>query len=103
MICVFSPVGEAVSHNALGQADVKSVLIFSHFSFVTFIKINVCNDSTHKLGTSLKSNCCHLEHDLFCVRTSRHAAPCHLPDHQSVAVDVGHDVGLEVVLVQALV
>lgn len=36
-------------------------------------------------------------------RTSGDAASGHLPDDQAVAVHVGHDVGLEVVLVEALV
>lgn len=35
--------------------------------------------------------------------TSGDAAASHLPHHQAVAVDVGHDVGLEVVLVHGLV
>lgn len=38
-----------------------------------------------------------------CVCTSCHAASGHLPDDESVAVDVSHDVGLELILVQALV
>ena len=38
-----------------------------------------------------------------CVCTSGHAASGHLPDDEAVAVDVRHDVRLEVVLVEALV
>lgn len=38
-----------------------------------------------------------------CVRTSGDAASGHLPDDEAVAVHVGHDVSLEVVLVEALV
>lgn len=38
-----------------------------------------------------------------CVRTSSDAASSHLPDDQAVAVHVGHDVGLEVVLVETLI
>lgn len=78
-------------------ATTESVLIFSDFSFVTFFEISVCKDICHKLQVE------HVTADLFRGRTSRHAAPRHLPDHQSVAVDVGHDVGLEVVLVHALI
>ena len=37
------------------------------------------------------------------ARTSGDAAPGHLPDDEAVVVHVGHDVGLEVVLVEALV
>lgn len=37
------------------------------------------------------------------MRTSSDTAAGHLPHHQAVAVDVGHDVGLEVVLVHGLV
>ena len=37
------------------------------------------------------------------VRTSGVAAPGHLPDDEAVAVHVGHDVRLEVVLVERLV
>lgn len=37
------------------------------------------------------------------VRTPGDAASGHLPDDESEAVHVGHDVGLEVVLVEALV
>lgn len=36
-------------------------------------------------------------------RTSGDAASAHLPDDEAVAVHVGHDVGLEVVLVEAVV
>lgn len=39
----------------------------------------------------------------MCVLTSGDAASGHLPDDQAVAVHVGHDVSLEVVLVEALV
>lgn len=38
-----------------------------------------------------------------CLSTSSDAASGHLPDDEAVAVHVGHDVGLEVVLVEALV
>lgn len=38
-----------------------------------------------------------------CVRTSGDAASRHLPDDETVAVHVGHDVSLKVVLVEALV
>lgn len=39
----------------------------------------------------------------MCACTSGYAAPSHLPDDEAVAVDVSHDVRLEVVLVEALV
>lgn len=38
-----------------------------------------------------------------CVCTSCHATSGHLPDDESVAVDIGHDVRLELIFVQALV
>lgn len=45
--------------------------------------------------------------DIYCtcvyVCTSCHATSAHLPDDESVTVDIGHDVRLEVVFVQALV
>lgn len=39
----------------------------------------------------------------MCVCTSGDAASGHLPDDEAVTVHVGHDVSLEVVLVEALV
>lgn len=40
---------------------------------------------------------------VYTVCTSCHATSAHLPDDESVAIDIGHDVRLEVVFVQALV
>lgn len=37
------------------------------------------------------------------THTSCHTSPGHLPDNEAVAVDVCHDVGLEVILIQGLV
>lgn len=39
----------------------------------------------------------------MCVCTSCHATSAHLPDDESIAVDISHDVRLEVIFVQALV
>lgn len=56
-----------------------------------------------KLSTFIKQNKINLTYIHYLINTSSETASGHFPYNQSVAVDVRHDVGLEVVLIQSLV
>lgn len=55
--------------------------------------------------TQIKYTHRHILYVCVCVSvcTSSHATSAHLPDDESVTVDIGHDVRLEVIFIQALV